>query len=136
MPPRPKTILIVEDDTGISMMLSSILEDRGYRAITAATGAEAVEAARAERPHLISLDLFLPGMTGQEALHMLKEDPDTEGIPVIAVSAFLEVLSPGDRSALVALVPKPLDVDDFVTAIERTIGRAARWPHAGSSGQT
>ena len=130
MPPRPKTILVVEDDIEIAAMLVSVLQDHGYRALSAQSGVEAVEVARKECPDLISLDLFLPGLTGQEALHLLKASEETAGIPVIAVSAFLEILSPGDRSALVALVPKPLEIDELLTAVERSIGRPARWPPA------
>jgi two-component system, cell cycle response regulator DivK len=128
VPSRPKTVLVVEDDPEIAAMLVSVLQDHGYRALAAHTGVEAVEIARAERPDLISLDLFLPGLTGQDALHLLKASEETAVIPVIAVSAFLEILSPGDRSALVALLPKPLEIDELLTAVERSIGRAARWP--------
>ncbi len=81
-------ILYVEDNEDSIYMLSRRLKRKGYEIIVARDGAEAVTAAaRAERPALILMDLNLPVLDGWQATRRLKDDPETRGIPVIALSA-------------------------------------------------
>jgi two-component system, cell cycle response regulator DivK len=81
------TILVVDDNEPSRDALSRRLERRGYRTLLAGNGAEAVAAARLERPALILMDLGLPGIDGWEATRQLKQDPVTCHIPVIVLSA-------------------------------------------------
>ncbi len=80
-------ILYVEDNEDNIYMLSRRLKRKGYEIIVARDGAEGVAAARAERPALILMDLNLPVLDGWQATRRLKDDPETRGIPVIALSA-------------------------------------------------
>ncbi len=80
-------ILYVEDNEDSIYMLSRRLKRKGYEIIVARDGAEGVAAARAERPALILMDLDLPVLDGWQATRRLKDDPETRGIPVIALSA-------------------------------------------------
>ena len=80
-------ILYVEDNEDNIYMLSRRLKSKGYEIIVARDGAEGVAAARAERPALILMDLNLPVLDGWQATRRLKDDPETRGIPVIALSA-------------------------------------------------
>ncbi len=80
-------ILYVEDNEDSIYMLSRRLKRKGYEIIVARDGAEGVAAARAERPALILMDLNLPVLDGWQATRRLKDDPETRGIPVIALSA-------------------------------------------------
>lgn len=83
----PKTVLIVDDSESICLAISSLLEINGYRAITAADGAEGVRKARQSRPDVILLDIMMPVLDGWDAIKQLKADPQTSSIPVVALTA-------------------------------------------------
>ena len=89
-PARGSTVLVVEDNPVNRKLARNVLRSRGYRVLEADTGEEGIEVARRELPHLILMDLELPGMNGIEATRRLKADPATRGIPVIALSAHVE----------------------------------------------
>jgi len=72
-----KVVLVVEDDESVSSLLVALLEDRGYDAIPAMDGQSAIELARKHIPHLITLDLALPGTDGHEVLESLKAPADS-----------------------------------------------------------
>ena len=85
-----QTLLVVDDDPEIAGMLSTRLESRGYKVITASDGKEALTVARRHRPALIVLDVMMPGKNGWEVARALKQDPVTEGIKVIMLTAIGE----------------------------------------------
>ena len=80
-------ILVVDDEADILALVTYHLAKSGYRVSTAATGPEALRAARDERPALIVLDLMLPGMSGFEVLEQLRADSATSGIAVLMLTA-------------------------------------------------
>ena len=80
-------ILLVEDDEMNRDMLSRRLVKRGYDVVIATDGEQGVAMARAEDPAIILMDMSLPVMDGWTATRELKGDPDTAGIPVIALTA-------------------------------------------------
>ena len=80
-------ILVVDDDDMSRDMLSRRLAKLGYVVIEASNGLEAIDAARAEKPDLILMDVCMPRMDGIEALKQLKADQKTARIPVIALTA-------------------------------------------------
>ena len=102
--PAKKTVLVVEDDEAVSSLLVALLEDRGYAAVPAMDGRSAIELARKLAPHLITLDLALPGTDGHEVLENLKANPQTRDIPVVVISAFTQILPAGDRKKLAYLL--------------------------------
>src|SRR5437868_7012586 len=83
----PRSILIVEDHRDQREMYASYFTARGFRTLTAADGARAIIAARAEQPDVIVMDLSLPHISGWEAMRRLKDDPATAHIPIIACTA-------------------------------------------------
>src|SRR5215472_10379722 len=83
----PHSILVVEDDPAIGNMLRTTLEFEGYEAAVARNGTEGIEAALREVPELILLDLMLPDIDGMDVLRYLRNEPKSEHIPVIVVSA-------------------------------------------------
>ncbi len=84
-------ILVVDDDREVREVIKQTLSDQGYQIIEASNGVEAyqmtVEAAVAERPDLIVLDIMLPQMNGYEVLEKLKANSQVAYIPVVIVSA-------------------------------------------------
>ena len=119
---RRRTVLVVEDDEAVSGLLVDLLKDRGYIAIPAYDGPSAVRLARQFRPHLITLDLALPGTGGHVVLESLKADPATREIPVVVISAFTQVLPAGDRKKLAYLLGKPFDVTEVMEIVQATVG--------------
>ena len=81
------TILLVEDNEMNRDMLSRRLARKGYEVVCAVDGAEGVAMATSESPALILMDMSLPVMDGWEATRVLKADPATRAIPVIALTA-------------------------------------------------
>ncbi len=79
-------ILIVDDEQSIASLLSSMLHEFGYRTIIACTGEDALHKAEIEQPHLILLDINLPGMDGFQILERLKNNISTSHIPIILLS--------------------------------------------------
>ena len=82
-----KTILVVDDDPEILSMLQLRLEHRGYKVLTAPDGKEALTQAKRARPHLMILDVMMPAKNGWEVARALKQDPVTEGIKILMLTA-------------------------------------------------
>ncbi len=82
------TVLLVDDIELFLAFERRLFEPTGCRILTAASGLEALEVARSERPHVILLDWEMPGMKGDEVCRILKEDSRTRHIPILVVTAF------------------------------------------------
>jgi CheY-like chemotaxis protein len=82
-----RRVLVVEDDMDGGVALKHLLESEGYIVELAGDGGEAMELARRFRPDLILLDLVLPRVNGFDTATLLKREPATEAIPIVAVTA-------------------------------------------------
>ncbi len=80
-------VLVVDDEPDIVALVAYHLAKAGYRVSTAASGPEAIQATREERPSLIVLDLMLPGMSGYEVLEQLRSAPATKDVAVLMLTA-------------------------------------------------
>ncbi len=100
-------ILVVDDEEDILELVRFNLSKEGYQVLCAATGEKAVEIARAELPDLMVLDLMLPGMDGLEVTKFLKNNPETQHIPIVMLTA------KGEESDVVTGLE--LGADDYVT---------------------
>jgi len=100
-------ILAVEDEKDILELLRYNLAREGYAVVGAASGEEALQAARNERPDLIILDLMLPGVDGLEVCKILKNDPETRDLPIMMLTA------KGEESDIV--LGLGLGADDYIT---------------------
>jgi two-component system phosphate regulon response regulator PhoB len=85
--PSTERILVVDDEPEIVALVTYNLAKVGYRVATAATGQEALDLARRERPSLIVLDLMLPGLSGFDVLEQLRSDEATRDIAVLMLTA-------------------------------------------------
>ena len=119
-------ILLVEDNEMNRDMLSRRLVKRGYDVAIALDGEQGLTMACTETPALILMDMSLPGIDGWEATRQLKAAPETQGIPVIALTA--HAMS-GDREKAMAagcddFDTKPVDLTRLLAKIEALLGRA------------
>ena len=126
-----RKVLVVEDSPDIRVLVRMLLEAGGHEVVTAGDGRAGVEAARAERPDLVIMDLSLPILSGWEAARQIKEDPVTSSIPIVAVTAHA---MHGDRERALAagcdgFIPKPIDEETFEPLV-----RSFFRPTAESSG--
>ena len=114
-------ILVVEDNDKNLKLTRDVLEFAGYTVEVAITGEEAVAQALASVPDLILMDLQLPGMDGHEALARLRADPDTQRVPVVALTASA---MPMDRERALSagfdgFLEKPIRVREFPDQVRR-----------------
>jgi DNA-binding response OmpR family regulator len=82
-----ETILVVDDEEDILLLCRVNLEFEGYHVVTASSGVEGLEQARAVRPGLVLLDVMMPTMDGWHVLEALKADPETMEVPVVMLTA-------------------------------------------------
>jgi len=118
-------LLVIDDDSTFREMLEEELRELGYDIRWASTGEEGLEAIRTDVPDVVVLDLVMPGMSGFEVAERLKQDPATEGIPILVMTS--KDLSRSDHAALqskiTALVPKGRSSGSrLITAIQQ-LGR-------------
>ncbi len=113
-------VLLVEDHEEIWDFLSRRLKRRGFEVTVATDGQAGVDRARADLPDIVLLDMNLPVLDGWSAARLLKGDPATAGIPIIALTAHAMA---GDREKTVAAGcddyhPKPVDFSKLLQQIE------------------
>jgi CheY-like chemotaxis protein len=83
-----KKILVVDDDLDIRSLLRLVFSSEGYTVLLAENGEDGIRLARTERPDVIFLDLLMSGLSGLEVCKILKNNPVTEDIPVVVVTAY------------------------------------------------
>ena len=107
------TVLVVEDDEDIRLAMRLALEDFGYRVVEAGTGEEAVEIAWRNCPDVILMDLSLPVLDGLSATRRIRQDPQMQEVPIVAVTAHHEAQFRANALAAGcnAYTTKPIDFD-------------------------
>lgn len=129
MPDTPlgPLVLLVEDFVDAREMYRDYLEFSGFRVETAGDGREAIDKARTCKPDLVLMDLSLPGIDGWEATRVLKSDPETAGVPILALSA--HAMAPEGRRAHEAgcdgFIAKPCLPHELVSEIGRFLALTA-----------
>jgi CheY-like chemotaxis protein len=125
---KTRSILLVDDFEDGLEMYQEYLTYRGYQVVVARNGEDAIVQARLYRPDVILLDIRMPGMTGIDALRVLRSDPSFQDIPIVALTAHaLE----GERIAALRagfddLIPKPCLPDQLAHAVERMLATPRR----------
>jgi two-component system, cell cycle response regulator DivK len=114
-------VLVIEDNPMNMELAVDLLEVAGYEVLQATKAMDGIGVARAQHPDLILMDLGLPDMNGLQAAKILKEDPITIGIPIVALTAHS---MPGDEATVIkagfdGYISKPIDTRQFV----RTLGK-------------
>lgn len=114
-----QTILVVEDSPTARRNTVNVLEEAGYRVITASDGEEAISAAQEHRPDAVVLDIILPKKNGYQVCRQLKQDPE-RSVPVLMVTAKDQEKDRvwGHRQGADAYLPKPVQKDALVESIE------------------
>jgi len=114
-------ILIIEDNEKNLKLFRALLTSQGYDTIEARDGKEGVRLAKEQKPDLILMDIQMPVMDGVTATRLLKENPETKDIPVIALTSYA---MKGDRESFlsegfVEYIAKPIKVNEFLEVVRR-----------------
>lgn len=122
--PSGQTLLLVEDNEDNRIIYSTVLRHLGYVVIEAQDGVQAVDLARRAQPDLILMDISIPRMDGWEATRILRGDPTTRAIPIIALTAHA-LSDDRERAAEVGFtsyLAKPIEPRAVVAEVRRWIG--------------
>ena len=116
--PSNGTVLVIDDDPNACELMVRALSKEGFRVLTAGGGVDGLRLAREFRPHVITLDVLMPGMDGWEVLKLLKADPVLSSTPVIMITMA------DDRSTGYALgasdyLTKPIDREKLALSVRR-----------------
>jgi CheY-like chemotaxis protein len=105
------TVLVIDDDDVIAILVRRILSREGIDVVVEKDGATGLRAAAEIAPHLILVDSTMPGMKGAEVVAALAADPATSAVPVVLMSADWDVVGDGLR--------KPFSPDELVELVRR-----------------
>lgn len=115
-------VLVADDDATIRELLAAVLADEsGLYAVMAHDGAEALAAVEKVRPHVVLLDIQMPGLSGLEVARRLRDDPSMRNVAIVGFSAA------ANREAAIEagcdeFVSKPFDLDELVAILRRFAG--------------
>ncbi|BCB27199.1 hypothetical protein SKTS_20850 [Sulfurimicrobium lacus] len=129
----PRTLLYVEDNPANLMLVEQIVEGQpNVRMLSAHDGNLGIALARAHLPDVILMDINLPGISGFQALKILREDPLTAHIPVLAISAnaMPRDIEKGLEAGFFRYLTKPIKVNEFVTALDMALELADAEAHS------
>lgn len=118
-----KKILVVDDLKAQLNLISSYLEQEGFKVITANNGGEALAKATSEVPDLVITDLVMPEMSGLEFCRKLKKNPETASIPVIACTTKDRDMDKkwAKKQGVVAYLVKPFTREEIVSAVKTSV---------------
>jgi two-component system, cell cycle response regulator DivK len=116
-----KKILIVEDHHDCREILSLLLTRIGYHAITAQNSKDAVAYAEAEEPALIFMDMELPDLDGVKTSALLKQNPKTSHIPIVALTAWMSELwrEKASKAGIETYLLKPVSSQTLKETVEQ-----------------
>jgi len=119
-----RTLLYVEDNPANLMLVEQIIEDHPHmRLLSANDGNLGIALARAHHPDVILMDINLPGISGFQVLKILREDPLTARIPVLAISAnaMPRDIKKGLEAGFFRYLTKPIKVNEFLVALDQAL---------------
>jgi CheY-like chemotaxis protein len=125
-----KTILIVDDEYALSESLVELLQDEGYRAVSAANGLDALNRLQEEKPDLIITDNMMPIADGKALIQRVRALPENRAIPIVMMSSASRdvALANGPNSTIEvsAFLAKPFMLEELLELVERLIGKGER----------
>jgi len=118
------TVLVVEDEFGIADLIQAVLEDEGYRVLTAVNGKQGLELLTGERPDLVFLDYMMPVMDGAAVLRSVAGDPSLRDIPVVMMSSLPEATVAERCNGYAIFMRKPFKISDVISLTAQLIEKS------------
>ena len=119
------TILVIDDELALRVMLEEVLTDEGYQVVAMGSGREALARLGEVRPDLIVCDLMMPRLDGRQLCRAIHADPVHRGVPVVLMSAGYQAVEASTEAPYAAFVRKPFQVAALLNAIEQVLRRPA-----------
>ncbi len=124
-----KTILVVDDEYALVENLTELLQDEGFRIVSAANGKDGLERLQKDRPDLVLTDHMMPLADGRELVRGMRALPDFRSVPVVMMSATSKTVALSDASGTLevsAFLKKPFQWEKLLDAVVGLIGRGAK----------
>jgi CheY-like chemotaxis protein len=117
------TILVVDDEFGITDLIDAVLTDEGHRVLAAANGKQGLAIISEEHPDLLIIDYMMPVMDGAAMLRAMNSDATLPGIPVILMSSMSEATVRQRCSGYAAFLRKPFKIAEIITLTAQLIDK-------------
>jgi OmpR family response regulator RpaB len=118
---RARSVLVVDDDESMRLLLASELTRLGHHVACAADGDDAISTLRVTTPDLLILDLLMPGTTGWDVLEFVDESPRLSDMPVVVLTAFGDC---EEAPAGCTVIHKPLEADLLGDLVDELLANA------------
>ncbi len=115
------TILVIDDQPGIRRLLTEVLQDEGYKVVTAQNGYEGIQVAQDINPHVILMDMKMPGMDGIEALKELKRKGQGDQVIMMTAYGELDMVNEAREAGMRDYITKPFDIMSLCQIIQASI---------------
>lgn len=117
------TILVADDFEDMRTMLRYWLERHGYQVVEALDGEKAIEIARSKRPDLILMDIDMPHRSGVSATYRIRKDPELQGIPIVAITAYetADLHEDALKAGCLECLTKPIDTKYLEKILQRLL---------------
>lgn len=119
----PPTILVVDDDEDIRLLIAQLLRSQGYSVTEAACASEAETSVVENPPQLILMDLSMPGTDGLSSIWNIRKQPEMAAVPIIIVSAYdaFDLRAEATAAGCCGYLTKPLDPDQLKATIRSVL---------------
>jgi DNA-binding NarL/FixJ family response regulator len=133
-----KTLLLIDDDPNLILLVKDYLEFRGYEVMTAENGREALDILSNSNPDMIICDVMMPEMDGYAFVEHVRSSPETEWIPVLFLSAKGQSQDrvKGLNTGADVYMVKPFEPEELVAQVESSLKQASRLIRQQSRGAT
>ncbi|MBI4309909.1 MAG: response regulator [Candidatus Omnitrophica bacterium] len=118
-------ILLIDDDRDMSHLTSTALMKKGHEVLCFQEAKKGIEEAKRQKPHLILMDVMLPGMDGGQAVKQLKMDPDLKDVPVVFLTALVSADKEGPEEVGIKVdgltyktLGKPYEIEQLLKTVE------------------
>lgn len=119
---RPKKVLVVDDDIGLTKLIHSVLTERGFEVSVAYDGLQGMVEVGRNTPDLIILDIMMPGLNGYDVCKELKFNEEYKNIPIIVLTSREQEISPRIGQLMgIDYMHKPLDSKLLLEKIENAL---------------
>lgn len=118
-PENSYKILIVDDQYGIRVLLTEILQAEGYKTYEAANGTQALSIARKEHPDLVLLDMKIPGMDGLEILKQIKKESADTKVMMMTAYGEAKMIEEAMANGAITYFDKPFEIDEVLAEIQK-----------------
>ncbi|MEX1137799.1 MAG: response regulator [Bacteroidota bacterium] len=116
-----KTILVVDDDKALRLVIVAALKQKGYVTVEATDGLEGIAQARKTRPHLIISDVYMDNMNGFVMVETLKEIEETAAIPVLMMTSAAQAAGAWETSLAEDYIDKGFSMPELLERIKKIL---------------